>query len=180
MDVTVTFRHTEPADSLRTYAEEKVLKIKKYLDFPVEAHIVLEVEKFRHIAGVTLGLNGIIINGVEETADMYSAIDKVMDKIEKQVKRYRSKTRKRRTENRKTGDNLVLDETEEEVTAMGLDEPSIEVEKMVAKPMDPEEAALQLTISQQEFLVFRNSISGEINVIYKRRDGNLGLIEPST
>jgi putative sigma-54 modulation protein len=180
MDVTVTFRHTEPADSLRTYAEEKVLKIKKYLDFPVEAHIVLEVEKFRHIAGVTLSLNGIIINGVEETADMYSAIDKVMDKIEKQVKRYRSKTRKRRTENRKTGDNLVLDETEEEVTAMGLDEPSIEVEKMVAKPMDPEEAALQLTISQQEFLVFRNSISGEINVIYKRRDGNLGLIEPST
>jgi putative sigma-54 modulation protein len=103
-----------------------------------------------------------------------------MDKIEKQVKRYRSKTRKRRTENRKTGDNLVLDETEEEVTALGLDERSIEVEKMVAKPMDPEEAALQLTISQQEFLVFRNSISGEINVIYKRRDGNLGLIEPST
>nr|MBC8456729.1 sigma 54 modulation/S30EA ribosomal C-terminal domain-containing protein [Deltaproteobacteria bacterium] len=74
----------------------------------------------------------------------------------------------------------VLEETEEEVTALGLDEPSIEVEKMVAKPMDPEEAALQLTISQQDFLVFRNSISREINVIYKRRDGNLGLIEPST
>jgi len=138
------------------------------------------VEKFRHIAEINIVRDRLNINGKEETVDMYSAIDKVMDKIEKQVKRYRSKTRKRRTENRKNEDNLVLDETEEEVTALGLDERSIEVEKMVAKPMDPEEAALQLTISQQDFLVFRNSISGEINVIYKRRDGNLGLIEPST
>ena len=179
MDITVTFRHTEPTESLKAYAEEKVSKINKYLDSPAEAYIVLSVEKFRHQADVSISVNGTWIKGVEETGDMYSAIDQVMDKIEKQVKRYRSKTRKKRTENRKTEDDLVLEETEEELTALSLEEQSIEVEKMVAKPMDPEEAALQLNISQQDFLVFRDCISGEINVIYRRRDGNLGLIKPS-
>ena len=148
----------------------------KYLDSPSEAHIVLSVEKFRHLADVTLSLDGTTIKGVEETDDMYSAIDQVMDKIEKQVKRYRSKIRDRRTDTRK-GDGGV--ETED-AGALSTEEPIIETEKLVAKPMDPEEAAMQLDMSQQDFLVFRNSRSREINVIYKRRDGNLGLIEPSS
>lgn len=179
MDITVTFRHMEPTESLRTYAEEKVSKIKKYLDFPIEAHVVLTVEKFRHIADVTLSVNGTMIKGLEETADMYSAIDQVMDKIEKQLKRHRSKIRKRRTEGRKAENTFEMEETEE-AKSLSLEGPSIEVEKMIAKPMDPEEAAMQIAMSQQDFLVFRNSRSREINVIYKRRDGNLGLIEPTT
>jgi putative sigma-54 modulation protein len=172
MDITVTFRHMEPTESLRTYAEEKVSKIKKYLDFPVEAHVVLTVQKFRHVADVTLSVNGSRVKGVEETEDMYSAIDQVMDKIEKQVKKHRSKIRQRRTIS-------IKDEETEEATALAAEEPTIEIETMVAKPMDPEEAAMQLVMSKQDFLVFRNSRSGEINVIRKRRDGNLGLIEPS-
>jgi len=176
MDIAVTFRHIEPTESLRTYAEEKVSKIKKYLDSHAEAHIVLTVEKFRHMADVTLSVNGTTIKGVEETGDMYSAIDQVTDKIEKQVKRYRSKIRDRRAEARKNEKSLET----EEIAALSLEDPSIETEKMVAKPMDPEEAAMQLGMSQQDFLVFRNSRSKEINVIYKRKDGNLGLIEPFT
>jgi putative sigma-54 modulation protein len=179
MDISVTFRHMQPTESLKTYAEEKVSKIKKYLDFPLEAHVVLSVEKFRHIADVTLSVNGTWIKGIEETDDMYSAIDQVMDKLEKQVKKYLSKIRNRRTENRKSEEPLGVEETEEDV-AFGLEGPSIEVEKMIAKPMDPEEAAMQLSTSQQDFIVFRNSRSEEINVIYKRKDGNLGLIEPSS
>ena len=178
MDITVTFRHMEPTESLKTYAAEKVSKIKKYLDFPLEAHIVLTVEKFRHSADVTLSVNGTRIKGVEETEDMYSAIDSVMDKIEKQVKRHLSKIRKRRSEKVK-GEETLETEAGEEVTGIGTDEPFIEVEKMDAKPMDPEEAAMQLGMSQRDFLVFRNSNSREINVIFKKRDGNLGLIEPS-
>lgn len=178
MDIIVTFRHMEPTESLKTYAEDKLSKIKKYLDFPIEAHVVLAVEKFRHMADVTLSVNGTRIKGVEETEDMYSAIDQVMDKIEKQVKRYRSKIRNRRTENRK-GEETQVTEEAEEVIDLSLEGPSIEVEKMVAKPIDLEEAAMQLELSQQDFLVFRNSRSMEINVIYKRKDGNLGLIEPS-
>ena len=178
MDIMVTFRHMEPTESLKTYAEDKLSKIKKYLDFPIEAHVVLAVEKFRHIADVTLSIDGARIKGVEETEDMYSAIDQVMDKVEKQVKRYRSRIRNRRTENRKGEDTQHVGATEE-ITDLSLEEPSIEVEKMVAKPMDLEEATMQLELSQQDFLVFRNSRSMEINVIYKRKDGNLGLIEPS-
>lgn len=178
MDITVTFRHMEPTESLKTYAEEKVSKINKILDSPSEAHIVMGVEKFRHIADVTLSVNGARIKAVEETGDMYSALDRVMDKIETQVKRHRSKIRKRTPGNIKGEDTLVSEESEEEIR-LSAEEPSIEVEKLVAKPMDPEEAAMQLEISQQDFLVFRNSGSKEINVLYKRGDGNLGLIEPS-
>lgn len=177
MEINVTFRHMEPSESLKKYAEDKISKINKYLDFPIEAHIVLTVEKFRRIADVTLNLNRTMIKGVEETEDMYSAIDQVMDKIEKQVKRYRDKLRKRRNESRKGEENLTGEM--EEATDLMLDEPSIEREKLIAKPMDPEEAAMQITMSQLDFLVFRNSVSKEINVMYKRKDGNLGLIEPS-
>jgi putative sigma-54 modulation protein len=178
MYITVAFRHMEPTESLKTYAEEKVSKINKILDSPSEAHIVLEVEKFRHIADVTFSVNGARIKAVEETGDMYSAIDQVMDKIDKQVKRHRSKIRKRTPGNIKGEETLVSEESEEEIR-LNAEESSIEVEKLVAKPMDPEEAAMQLEISQQDFLVFRNSRSKEINVLYKRGDGNLGLIEPS-
>ena len=178
MDITVTFRHTEPIESLKVYAEEKVSKIKKYLDSPVEAHIVLTVEKFRHQADVTLSVNGTRIKGVEETGDMYSAIDQVMDKIEKQVKRHLSKIRSHRSENLK--EERSVSEEVDETAAVTQEEPVIEIEKMVAKPMDPEEAALQLNLSRRDFLVFRNAKSREVNVVYKRGDGNLGLIEPAS
>jgi putative sigma-54 modulation protein len=179
MDIIVTFRHTEPIESLKTYAEEKVSKLKKYLDFPTEAHIVLSVEKFRHQADVTLTLDGTRIKGVEETGDMYSAIDQVMDKIEKQVKRHLSKIRDHRSENLKGEDKSMSAEAEaDEAAELDQKELVIEIEKMVAKPMDPEEAAMQLNLSRKDFLVFRNAKSREINVIYKRGDNMLGLIEP--
>jgi putative sigma-54 modulation protein len=186
MDITVTFRHIDPIESVRDYAEEKISKVDKYLDTVSEAHVVLSVEKFRHMADVTLSINGTRIKAAEETEDMYSAIDQVMDKIEKQVKKFLSKNRTRRSPEsirevgieEDEGEGSEDDETEE---MMGAEEgPSIEVEKVVAMPMDPEEAAMQLTMSRREFLVFRNPRSGEVNVIYKRSDGNLGLIEPSS
>lgn len=174
MDITVTFRRTEPSEALKVYAEEKVSKVKKYLDVPVEAHIVLSVEKFRHQADVTLTVNGTRIKAIEETGDMYSAIDQVMDKVEKQVKRHLSKIRERRPEGGRT------EEAETEETPVGGDvETLIQVEKMVAKPMDTEEAVMQLHLSKQEFLVFRNAKSLEVNVLYRKKDGNLGLIEPA-
>jgi len=178
MDITVTFRHTEPIESLKTYAEEKISKIKKYLDSPMEAHIVLTVEKFRHQADATVSVNGARIKAVEETGDMYSAIDQVIDKIEKQVKRHLSKTRSYRLESQR-GEGISAAGEAEEITAPFPEEPVIQVEKLDAKPMDPEEAAMQLGMSTRDFLVFRNASSREINVIYRRKDGNLGLIEPS-
>ncbi len=173
MDITVTFRHIDSTESLKEYAEEKLSKIDKYFDFPVEAHVVLTAEKFRRIADVTLNVNGTVIKAEEETEDMYAAIDQVMDKIEVQVKRYRGKTRSRRA---KPGS---AEGQGDEAGDVSTDEPDIILEKLVAKPMDAEEAAMQLTISPHDFLVLRNPRSGDINVIYKRKDGNLGLIEPA-
>lgn len=186
MDITVTFRHMDPMESLRNYAEEKISKIEKYLDTVSEAHIVLSIEKFRHTADVTLSINGTRIKGVEETGDMYSAIDQVMDKIEKQVKKFLSKSRVRRSpdsikEGGMAGEEVEASEDDETEEIMGGDGvPTIEVEKVVAMPMDPEEAAMQLEMSRREFLVFRNPRSGEVNILYKRSDGHLGLIEPSS
>ena len=179
MDISVTFRHMKPTESVRIYAEEKLSKIKRYLDAPIDAHVVLSVEKFRHIADVTLSVNGVLIKGIEETDDMYSAIDQVMDKLEAQVKKSRSKIRNRRSESRKGGNTFKKEESSEEGSLIP-DTLSIEVERLTAKPIDPEEAAMQLSASQQDFLVFRNSRSEEINVIYKRKDGNLGLVLPSS
>ncbi len=186
MDITVTFRHMDAIESVRDYAEEKISKIDKYLDTVSEAHIVLSIEKFRHTADVTLNINGTRIKGVEETEDMYSAIDQVMDKIEKQVKKYLSKSRTRRsTDSIKEGGmpqelrEQVGEDLEEEESLDAEEGAAIEVEKMVAMPMDPEEAAMQLSMSQRDFYVFRNPRSKEINVLYRRSDGNLGLIEPS-
>ncbi len=187
MDITVTFRHMDPIESVRDYAVEKVSKIDKYLDTVSEAHIVLSIEKFRHTADVTLSLDGTRIKGVEETEDMYSAIDQVMDKIEKQVKKYLSKIRTRRSSD-SIKDGGIPEEApagseeaeEEESMSAGEEEGlPIEVERRVAMPMHPEEAAMQLSMSQRDVYVFRNPRSKEINVLYKRSDGRLGLIEPS-
>jgi putative sigma-54 modulation protein len=177
MDITVTFRHTEPVESLKAYAEDKISKLRKYMDAPLEAHVVFTVEKFRHQADVTISVNGNLFKAMEETGDMYSAIDQVMDKIEKQVKRHLDRTRSFRTENIKGEDRLASEEAEEAI-AMTREEPVIQVEHLDAKPMDPEEAAMQLGLSNMDFLVFRNANTKVINVIYRRKDGNLGLIEP--
>lgn len=185
MDITVTFRHMDPIQSVRDYAEEKVSKVDKYLDTVSEAHVVLSVEKFRHTADVTLSIDGTRIKGVEETEDMYSAIDQVMDKIEKQVKKYLSKNRTRRSpDSIKAGsmgqDGITEREEEDAEELMHSDEEiPIEIEKVVAMPMDPEEAAMQLSMSQRAFFVFRNPRSGEVNVLFKRSNGNMGLIEPT-
>ena len=98
MQISVTFRKIDASETLRNYAEEKLYRIKKYVEDPIEAHVVLSVEKFRHIAEVSINANGLRINGQEETGDMYSAIDMVVDKVESQIKRYRERLKKRKSD----------------------------------------------------------------------------------
>ncbi|MEM5789753.1 MAG: ribosome-associated translation inhibitor RaiA, partial [Syntrophobacteraceae bacterium] len=87
MHISVSFRHTEPSDPLRLYAEDKISRVKKFLEEPIEAHVVLKVEKFRHIAEVSIDAPGIHLNGAEETDDMYSSIDLLVASLEGQVKK---------------------------------------------------------------------------------------------
>jgi putative sigma-54 modulation protein len=178
MQINLTFRNIEPAMSLREYAEGKIARVKKYIEEPIEAHVVLKVEKFRHIAEVSIDANGLRINGTEETNDMYSAIDMVVDKIEAQVRKYREKLRRR-----KPADGVKHLAVSMNVLASGdLEEDReprvIKTEQFYAKPMDVDEAIMQLDLSNSEFLVFTNSRTHRLNVLYRRQDGNYGLIEP--
>ena len=179
MEISCTFRHMEPSTELRSYVEEKVYKVKKYFDSPVEAHIILKIEKFRHIADMTLSIDGSKIKAVDESGDMYSSIDQAMDKIEEQLRRLMSRKKEYRLENIKGSDLLINDvETQEGHVESG---PTIiKAERVDIKPMDINEAAMQMDMSKRNFFVFSNSKSKSINIIYKRNDGNLGLIETST
>lgn len=178
MQIQVTFRHVEPSESVKEYAREKVGKIQKYLDGPIEANITLGVEKHRHEADVVIIANGFKIHGQETTGDLFSAIDLVMDKLEKQVKRYREKLKKVGRGNKMSAEvPFKVDVFEAE--SVSEDQPRIiKTKSLTAKPMDADEAAMQLDLSDGDFLVFLNSRTEVLNVIYRRADGNFGLIEP--
>ncbi len=178
MQVSVTFRHLDPSDVLRNYATERLSKLDKFLEGYIEANVVLSVEKFRHSAEVTILANGTKIVGQEETNDMYSAIDLVMDKLEKQVKRHREKIKDRKpvssVKSRPVGLNILSYDQSQENTAPRI----IKSERHLAKPMYLDEAVMQLDVLDNEFLIFTNAESETINVLYKRSDGDYGLIEP--
>ena len=181
MQLSVTFRHMEPSDALKDYARDKISRIEKYLDAVLEANVVLSVEKFRHIADVTIASDGLKINGQEQTEDMYSAIDMVVDKLERQVKRHREKIRNRKSGKRGKSREEHNQEIPEESTEEPTDRPEVVITQQIfAKPMDLDEAIMQLDIMSDTFLVFTNSETEHINVLYRRDDGHYGLIEPMT
>ncbi len=175
MQINVTFRHVDPSDALKQYAEDKISRIKKYIDEPIEAHVVLKVEKFRHTAEVTINANGLIINGTEQTEDMYSAIDMLADTIEGQVIKNKEKFRRRKGSAKEFGSRSEPAGARD----LGDDEDRriIRTEQVYAKPMDIDEAVMQLNISNGEFIVFSNRNTNQVNVLYRRKDGHYGLIE---
>lgn len=177
MQVNVSFRHIEPSDPLKLYAEDKLTRIKRFLAEPIEAHVVLKVEKFRHIAEVSIDAAGVHLNGTEETDDMYSSIDLLVDSLEVQAKKGKDKVRQRRSAPGPK-ESVGLDELSREVSLGEDEEPLIiRAEQIYAKPMDLDEAVMQLNLSNGEFMVFTNRRTNRINVLYKRKDGNFGLIE---
>lgn len=178
MQIQVTFRHVEASEAVKEYARDKVGKLQKYLDGPVEANITLTVEKHRHDADVTIHASGLKIHGRETTGDLFSAIDLVMDKLEKQVRRYRDKLKNFGRGVRK-GQEMPYRVDVMEAESASESEPHIIMsDRLTAKPMDVDEAAMQLDLSEEDFLVFINARTSVLNVIYRRADGNFGLIEP--
>jgi putative sigma-54 modulation protein len=178
MQIQVTFRHVEPSEAVKEYAREKVGKLEKFLEGPVEANVTLAVEKHRHEADVMILAGGLKIHGRETTGDLFSAIDLVMDKLEKQVRRYRDKL-KTAGRNSRRGQELPFKVDVFEAESFTSAEPRVvQTHRLTAKPMDVDEAAMQLDLSQDDFLVFMNARTGALNVIYRRGDGDFGLIEP--
>jgi putative sigma-54 modulation protein len=173
MQVTVTFRHMDSSDALKNYAEEKTERLARFLTEPVEVHWVLSVEKIRHSADATVVAKGVKIKSHEVTEDLYSAIDSAIDSLEKQVRRHKEKLK-----NHKTGtDETVAAAAAFTAPAAGGRARIVETENVFVKPMSVEEASLQMDVVDTNFLVFTNSATNNVNVIYRRPDGNYGLIK---
>lgn len=176
MQTSVTFKNLDPSDHLKSYAGEKLDRLDKFLDNPAEASVVLAVEKFRHIAEITILGDRLNLIGKEETNDMYSAIDMALDKLEKQIKKNKQKIRERRVGS-KTSVKEILAEAVASPTEDAVGQ--VKIKHIEYKPMDIDEAVLQLNLVKDNFLVFTNARTNQVNVLYRRKNGDYGLIQPS-
>ena len=182
MQVSVTFRHMEATDALKTFASDKVSRIEKYIHTPTDAHVVLSVEKHMHRAEINVTANGVRIRGEETSGDMYGSIDGATAKIEKQVKRYREKLathKPREGHAMKVRHNVIEIQPSQEGGAV-TEAPAnvVRHEELDARPMVVEEAMMQMDLMHEEFHVFLNAKTNDMNVLYRRKDGSFGLIEP--
>jgi putative sigma-54 modulation protein len=176
MQTSVTFKNLDPTDTLKSYVRDKLDRFDRFLDNPAEANVVLLVEKFRHIAEININGDRLTINGKEETNDMYSAIDMVLDKLEKQIKKNKQKIRERRPGVNAKNMGLMeadINFPDEELVS------EVKIKNIEYKPMDVEEAVLQMDLLSNNFLVFTNASSDQVNVLYRRKDGHYGLIQPN-
>jgi putative sigma-54 modulation protein len=175
MQTSVTFKNLEPSDPLKSYVKNKLEKLDKLLDNPAEANVVLSVEKIHHITEIKLTGDRLNVNCREKTGDMYSSIDKALDKLEKQIKKNKEKIRNHRQGSR--AEAREMKETYDVFSDDGVIS-RIRIENIEYKPMDVEEASMQIELIPDNFLVFTNARTNQVNVLYKRKDGSLGLIQP--
>jgi putative sigma-54 modulation protein len=193
MQVSVTFRHMDATEALRQYAEDKIDRaLRKYLRSPFDAHVVLTTERHQHNCDVTVSVSGHTIKGTERTTDMYSAIDRVGDKIERQVRRYKDKLRNHKPTaldaELRAPEVLIslLDQQDLQPTATEPDpepEPEsrvLQTEIVTAKAMSVDDAVMNLDLSQSQFIVFTNRATNGVAVLYRREDGKYGLVDTKT
>lgn len=175
MNISVTFRNMKPSEAVKEYATKKLEKIKKFLPDaePIEVHVVLSVEKHRHIADVVVTAKDLTISAKEETEDIYSAIDLVADSVEKQAKKHRE-----RVKTRKSNFKEVVQIKESMLQEEPSERPAVvRVEKIDMKPMTIDEAVMEVDSNPRGFVVFVNAENGKVCVLYRREDGNYGLYE---
>lgn len=175
MQTSITFKNLDSSEHLTEYVKNKLNRFDRYLDNPAEASVVLSVEKFRHMAEVNITGDRMNIYGKEETEDMYSAIDMVLDKLYVQIKKSKEKVRTKRGDANRSAKEQMQDammSAEEEF------QPRVRVQPIDFKPMDVDEAVMQMNLIDNNFLVFTNAKSERVNVLYRRKDGDYGLIQP--
>ena len=172
MAAIVRGKNIEVTPALKDYVLKHEKKVTKYFDNEVNLQALLSVEKERQIAEITLKVDGVVLRGVEANEDMYAAIDLVFDKMVRQIHKFKTKLA-RRMKGGSFKDDLVVGKTEpEEIFEIAR------VKKFAARPMDVEEAILQMNLVGHDFFVFLNSETDTINVVYKRKHGKYGIIEP--
>jgi putative sigma-54 modulation protein len=177
MNISVTFRNNEGESWQKTYVEERIVKLKKYLDAPAEARIILSMEKFRNVVEINLSANGWNVNAKEEAKDMHLAVDSCIDKIEKQLKKQREKTRDHKPKSIRHADEKAAEGPEEDDNSAAK---VVETRKVILKPMSLEEAVLELEGNKARFLVYRDSASEKVSLVYRLDDGNFAHIETNS
>jgi putative sigma-54 modulation protein len=191
MQLSTTFRHMDGSQAVREYTAERLDKIKKYFHKgPISAHAVFSVERgFHHVADLSITLpNGIAINAKETTEDMYSSIDLAAARIERQVRKWKEKIRDHKPHGGPAGTVRELVILAEEIEPRPETTPPasaaipggykiIKDERVTARSMTVEDAAMQMNLLGDEHLIFTDAGTGSTSVLYRRRDGNYGLIE---
>jgi putative sigma-54 modulation protein len=175
MKISVTFRNAEGENWQKEYVEERLEKLKKYIDNPVDARVILSVEKFRNTAEINLMANGLNINSKEEEKDMHLAIDNAIEKIERQLKKRKERVRGFKTNparNGESGEESAAEEGEDPI-----DGKVVETRKMVLKPMSIDDAVLEMETTKNRFVIYRDSSTEQVHVIYRREDGKFALLE---
>jgi len=175
MKVIVSGKNLTVTDSLRDSIEQKFLRFEKYFRTDVEAFVMLSYQKEHQIVEVTIPLkSGVIFRAEERTDDMYSSVDKVIDKLKRQIGKHKTKIEKRYHKH-----DTIRFENIPELPGEAPESKIVRSKQFSVKPMDAEEAILQMEMLGHDFYVFLNHESEEINVVYQRKDGNYGLIEPT-
>lgn len=172
MKLTVRGKNLEVTNALREYLEKRLEKLARYFDTPFNVQVVLSVEKENRLVEVTCFVEKVVLRGVESNTDMYAAIDLVVDKIVRQI--HKHKTRLAKRFKKEAGFKV-------EPVAEAIQEEEIEVVKrkhFEVRPMDLEEAILQMNLIGHDFFMFFNAETEQMNVVYRRHDGRYGLIEP--
>lgn len=169
----ITGKNIEVTEGLKKAIEDKIGKLDKYFSTEITANVTLSVERDRQKIEVTIPVKGSIIRAEEVSSDMYVSIDLVEEIIERQLRRYKTRI----VNSKQAGGDFSAQYIENEYD----DEPEIKIvrsKKFGIKPMDPEEACIQMELLGHSFYVFSNSETDEVNVVYKRKNGTYGLIEP--
>jgi len=187
MNFIISGKNFEITEALRNRVEKKLGKLDKFFDPDTDVYVRMSVEKNRHIVEVTIPFNGVVLRAEESSNDMYSSIDSVIDVLEGQIRRNKTRLKKKMYDGSiKTGSvkgGAIRAEYLEQLENLGDDEEErefkvVKTKKFPIKPMTVDEAILQMNLLGHEFFVFSNAETEEVNVVYKRRDGNYGLIEP--
>lgn len=174
MQYIITGRNIDITDGLRSRIQKKIGKLERYFNDDTEVYVTLSVEKDRQKIEVTIPVRGTIIRSEQESSDMYVSIDLVQEIIERQLKRYKTKI----TDQYQSGgvfSESFLQEEDDEPEAITI----MKTKRFAIKPMDAEEACLQMELLGHNFYVFSNSDTDEVNVVYKRKNDTYGLIEPT-
>lgn len=186
MQVSVTFRHLEPSDSLKNFAREKVEKVKKFLDHASEAQVILSIEKHLHHAEILVHSGPFFLRGKDKSDDMYASIGLAMEKVERQVKRYKERMRQHKPAGHHNADALRVrqsiihaEEHADETPATPAPSASVlETRELLAKKLTLDEAVTQLKLVENDFLIFTNASTNHVAVLYRRKDsGTFGLID---